>query len=50
MKRAVIVLSVTLLALEAAAIPLRHIDAAPVMLPEPEAAIRAERGERDRGV
>lgn len=36
MKRAVIVLSVTLLALEAAAIPLRRIDAAQVTPPEPD--------------
>lgn len=36
MKRAVIVLSATLLALEAAAIPLRRIDAAPVTPPEPD--------------
>lgn len=38
MKRAVIVLSATLLALEAAAIQLRCIDAAPVILPAQDAA------------
>ena len=38
MKRSALILSATLLALEAAAIPLRCMDDAPVMLPEPDAA------------